>query len=96
MIRDDFGIDEVQFSWDYIDPWWPEEYRRPMAENQAFCVGTWPPESSVTRLSRTAWRICAGDRRSSSIRMRRRGQPRASKAAAKSAAMASFRSCSAG
>ena len=32
MIRDDFGIDEVQFSWDFIDPWWPEEYRRPLAE----------------------------------------------------------------
>lgn len=31
MIRDDFGIDCVQFSWDYIDPWWPEEYRAPMA-----------------------------------------------------------------
>ena len=35
MIRDDFGIDEVQFSWDYIDPWWPEEYRRPLAEKFA-------------------------------------------------------------
>lgn len=32
MIRDDFGIDEVQFSWDFIDPWWPEEYRTPLAE----------------------------------------------------------------
>lgn len=35
MIRDDFRIDCVQFSWDFIDPWWPEEYRTPMA--QKFC-----------------------------------------------------------
>ena len=32
IIKDDFGIDCVQLSWDHIDPWWPEEYRRPMAE----------------------------------------------------------------
>ena len=32
LIRDEFGIDDVQFSWDFIDPWWPEEYRRPLAE----------------------------------------------------------------
>lgn len=32
MIRDDFRIDDVQFSWDFIDPWWPEEYRAPIAE----------------------------------------------------------------
>lgn len=32
MIRDDFGIDVIQFSWDFIDPWWPENLRRKMAE----------------------------------------------------------------
>lgn len=32
MVRDDFGIDEVQFCWDFIDPWWPEEYRTPIAK----------------------------------------------------------------
>ena len=33
MIKDDFNIDIIQFSWDFIDPWWPEEYRTPMAEH---------------------------------------------------------------
>ena len=33
MIKDDFRIDCIQFSWDFIDPWWPEEYRKPMAEH---------------------------------------------------------------
>ena len=33
MIRDDFDMKYVQFSWDHIDPWWPEEYRRPIAEH---------------------------------------------------------------
>ena len=32
MIKEDFRIDCIQFSWDFIDPWWPEEYRKPMAE----------------------------------------------------------------
>ena len=32
MIRDDFNIDVVQFSWDFIDPWWPVELRREMAQ----------------------------------------------------------------
>lgn len=27
MIKDDFGIDLVQFTWDLIDPWWPAEKR---------------------------------------------------------------------
>lgn len=27
MIKNDFKIDHVQFTWDLIDPWWPEEYR---------------------------------------------------------------------
>ncbi|WP_281724572.1 sugar phosphate isomerase/epimerase family protein [Lachnoclostridium phocaeense] len=27
MIKQDFGTDHVQFTWDLIDPWWPEEYR---------------------------------------------------------------------
>ncbi len=27
MIRRDFGVRNVQFSWDFIDPWWPEEQR---------------------------------------------------------------------
>lgn len=31
MIKNDFKIDHVQFTWDLIDPWWPEEYRDVMA-----------------------------------------------------------------
>lgn len=32
MIRQDFGVDHVQFSWDFIDPWWPEEQRSVLAK----------------------------------------------------------------
>lgn len=32
LIADEFRIDEVQFSWDVIDPWWPEAQRRALAE----------------------------------------------------------------
>lgn len=27
MVKKDFGIDHVQFTWDLIDPWWPEVQR---------------------------------------------------------------------
>lgn len=27
MCKEDFGVDRVQFTWDLIDPWWPEEKR---------------------------------------------------------------------
>ena len=27
MIKEDFGVDHVQFTWDLIDPWWPQEQR---------------------------------------------------------------------
>lgn len=27
MCKNDFGVDHVQFTWDLIDPWWPEEQR---------------------------------------------------------------------
>lgn len=27
MVKKDFGVDHVQFTWDLIDPWWPEEQR---------------------------------------------------------------------
>ena len=39
MIKNDFKIDHVQFTWDLIDPWWPEEYRDVMARQyrEAFC-----------------------------------------------------------
>ncbi len=30
MIREDFGVEHVQFSWDIIDPWWPEKQRSVM------------------------------------------------------------------
>ena len=23
MIKNDFGLEHVQFTWDLIDPWWP-------------------------------------------------------------------------
>lgn len=31
MIRQDFGIGHVQFSWDFIDPWWPRAQRDVLA-----------------------------------------------------------------
>ena len=31
MCKNDFGVDHVQFTWDLIDPWWPEELRDAMA-----------------------------------------------------------------
>ena len=31
MCRHDFGTDHVQFTWDLIDPWWPEELRDVLA-----------------------------------------------------------------
>ena len=27
MVKEDFGVDHVQFSWDLIDPWWPQKQR---------------------------------------------------------------------
>lgn len=32
MIKEDFNIDHVQFSWDFIDPWWPETERGMIAK----------------------------------------------------------------
>ena len=32
MIKQDFGTDHVQFTWDLIDPWWPEGYRDVMVD----------------------------------------------------------------
>lgn len=32
LIKDDFGVDHIQFTWDLIDPWWPEEQRKIMAQ----------------------------------------------------------------
>jgi len=32
LVKDDFGVDHIQFTWDLIDPWWPEEQRRIMAQ----------------------------------------------------------------
>ncbi len=27
MCKDDFGVQHIQFTWDLIDPWWPDEKR---------------------------------------------------------------------
>ena len=27
MCKEDFGVEHVQFTWDLIDPWWPDEQR---------------------------------------------------------------------
>ena len=27
MVKEDFGVDHVQFTWDLIDPWWPQKQR---------------------------------------------------------------------
>ena len=32
MCKEEFGVDRVQFTWDLIDPWWPEEKRDVMVE----------------------------------------------------------------
>lgn len=32
MVRRDFGIRHVQFTWDLIDPWWPQEQRAILAQ----------------------------------------------------------------
>ena len=31
MCKADFGVSDVQFTWDLIDPWWPEEKRDQLA-----------------------------------------------------------------
>ena len=33
MCKDDFGVSNVQFTFDLIDPWWPESQRDVLAEN---------------------------------------------------------------
>lgn len=35
MCKNDFGIDNVQFSWDIIDPWWPEAPRNKLGKEFA-------------------------------------------------------------
>ena len=32
MCKEDFRVSHVQFTWDLIDPWWPEEKRKMMAK----------------------------------------------------------------
>lgn len=32
MCKNDFKVDHVQFTWDLIDPWWPEEQRDKLAK----------------------------------------------------------------
>ena len=32
LIKDDFGVEHIQFTWDLIDPWWPEKQRKIMAQ----------------------------------------------------------------
>lgn len=32
MCREDFGVEHVQFTWDLIDPWWPDGQRDQMAD----------------------------------------------------------------
>ncbi len=33
MCAKDFAVKNIQFSWDYIDPWWPEEQRDTLARD---------------------------------------------------------------
>lgn len=33
MCRKDFGVKHIQFTWDLIDPWWPEVYRNGLARD---------------------------------------------------------------
>lgn len=32
LIKNDFGVDHIQFTWDLIDPWWPQNQRVIMAQ----------------------------------------------------------------
>ena len=32
LIKDDFGVEHIQFTWEMIDPWWPEKQRKIMAQ----------------------------------------------------------------
>lgn len=32
MCKEDFGVENIQFTWDLIDPWWPEENRDVLIE----------------------------------------------------------------
>ena len=32
MCKEDFGIEHVQFTWDLIDPWWPDAQRTIMID----------------------------------------------------------------
>ncbi|QRM57692.1 TIM barrel protein [Sinorhizobium sp. BG8] len=35
LVKDDLGIDYAQFTWDLVDPWWPEALRDPIARDYA-------------------------------------------------------------
>ena len=53
MCKEDFDVDVVQFTWDLIDPWWPEKYRDPMvlAYKEAFANNNVVIESSFGGLA---------------------------------------------
>ncbi|PQA75456.1 sugar phosphate isomerase/epimerase family protein [Brucella oryzae] len=35
IVKDELGIDTVQFTWDLVDPWWPDKQRDPIARQYA-------------------------------------------------------------
>lgn len=35
IVKEELGIDRVQFTWDLVDPWWPEALRDPIARDYA-------------------------------------------------------------
>lgn len=35
IVKDELGMDVVQFTWDLVDPWWPAETRDPIAREYA-------------------------------------------------------------
>ena len=41
LVRESLGLELVQFTYDLIDPWWPEASRRPMTAEVRKAAGDW-------------------------------------------------------
>src|ERR1700722_8817001 len=41
LVRETFGLELVQFTYDLLDPWWPEASRRPMTAEVRKAASDW-------------------------------------------------------
>jgi hypothetical protein len=41
MVRETLGLDLVQFTYDLLDPWWPDDVRRSMAAEVRKAASNW-------------------------------------------------------